>query len=714
MDNSELNKELEKKSQFDLESKRLDAVFLEIKRQVLSSIEKRKKIADYILDLRKKNLEEYKDDEDKIIEYFDHEAFAKEEVFKMMDKKLKQLTVLKESPYFGKVDFKDKFGENTIYIGRFGLNKEGEEEPIVVDWRAPISSVFYAGKLGEVSYEAPMGKVKANVTAKRQFIIKKSKLLGMFDSSLDVKDEILQMVLSKNSGDKLKDIVMTIQAEQDEIIRQPKNKVIVVNGTAGTGKTTIALHRVAYLLYNFRESLQDKVLIIGPNSIFMDYISTVLPSLGEVGVKQTTFVDFALDIINSNEKVVDFKDYMEKVLSNDEKLHKSIIYKGSIDYIEELNSLVEKLDYGYFNIEDVEFYDNIIVSSDEIEEMFNHYFKYMPLFRRNKKVKLIIFSKIKDERDRLVRNIEAKYKEDKGKLAEEELNNELNNLIFKRKNAIRNVIKEVMRVKESLSWLENEDIVDIYRKFNQDSFSNEELIYDDLAPIIYLKIKLEGIKFKQDIRHVVIDEAQDYSPLQFLVIKELTRCKSFTIVGDSNQRLLPIRGETPMLNLQSVFKDLNIEYFSLLKSYRSTQQIMNYANKYIKYNDTLPPIRSGEEVVEKQVHTMDELTDGVINDIIESKYKGYESIAVICKDMQQTLNLGSRIKKKHHITIFNSEDVLYSSGEVIIPSYFAKGLEFDSVILINMQIPHDEGEGRLKYVMATRALHELYVYNLTN
>ncbi|AYD40849.1 ATP-dependent DNA helicase [Clostridium fermenticellae] len=709
MNDSKLNKKI----QFDIENKRLNYVFHEIENQMLEFIEKRKKIAQYILDLRKKNLEEYEDDEDKITEYFDHEAFAKEEAFKIMDRKLRELTILNKTPYFGKANFVDKFGKSTIYIGRFGLNKEGEEEPVIVDWRAPISSIFYAGKLGEISYNAPMGMIKADIISKRQFIIKNSKLVGMFDSSMDVKDEILQMVLSQNAGDKLKDIVMTIQAEQDKIIRQSKNKVVVVNGAAGTGKTTIALHRVAYLLYNFRDKLQDKVLIIGPNSIFMDYISTVLPSLGEVGVRQTTFEDFALDIINLKEKTMNFQDYMEKVLENDKRMRDSIIFKGSLNYIQKLDSLVDKLDYEYFNIEDVKFYDKIIVSEYEIKEMFDNYFKYMPLFRRNKKVKIIIFSKIRDERDRLVRAIEARYKKKKSKMSEEELNNELSNLMFKRKNAIRDVIREVMLIKQKLSWLENEDVVDIYKRFNKDNFSFNELIYDDLAPIIYLKIKLEGIKFKQNIRHVVIDEAQDYSMLQFTVIKELTNCKSFTIVGDSNQRILPVEGEIPMSNLTYVFNGFDMEQFNLLKSYRSTQQIMEYANKFIDYSGEVPFVRNGENVLEKDVLSEDELVDEIISDIKSLKVKGYASIAVICKDIKQTMKLGNRIKSKYHITIFSSEDILYSSGEVIIPSYFAKGLEFDSVILIN-DYSNYKDDKKLKYVMATRALHELHVYNYKN
>ena len=709
MQNNELEKELKKEIELNLENERLEEVTEEIKNQTLSFIDKRKEVAEYIVNLRKKNIEEYRDDEDKVTEYFDHEIFAKEEYFRVLDRKLKELTILKSSPYFGKVSFEDEFDSETIYIGRFGLTKEDEYEPIIVDWRSPISSLFYEGKLGKTTYTAPLGKVEANVLSKRQFIIKKGKLLGMFDSAVDVKDEILQMVLSKSAGDKLKDIVMTIQAEQDSLIRQPRNQAIVVDGVAGSGKTTIALHRVAYLLYNYRNILQDKVLILGPNSIFIDYISTVLPSLGEIGVRQTTFRDFALDIVGID-TIMSFKDYMEEVLSENKEFNDNIIYKNSPEYVKELDKIINRLDYECFKISDVKLYDKVVLENSEIEKMFKEYFKNMPLFRRSKKIKRIVYSKIKDERDIIIREIQKEHENTLKSLSASELKIQQNNLEFVRKTKIRELILEVMRVKRELSWLNNPDVTEIYSKFNK----GEMLTYDDLAPIIYLKIKLEGLKCNSEIKHVVIDEAQDYSAIQFVVIKELTGCKSFTIVGDSNQRIVPVEGQLPMTNLENILLDLDVHHFKLSKSYRSTKEIMDYANKYLKCNKTIPLVRNGVEVVEKQVDNVNELVDKVINNIIQLKEKNYESIAVVCRDLKQTETLGKLIKTKTHIKVLNREDIIYSSGEVILPCYFAKGLEFDSVILIDSDTTLENEDDKLKYVMATRALHELYVYKTSS
>ena len=275
---------------FLAEESKLEEILKIISNEILTYLDRRKNVTKNIVEARKQFLEEYKEDEDEIATYFDHESYVKEEAYRTIDKRLMEFTKLKEVPYFGKVTFKeDEDVPDDIYIGRYGLTLEGDFEPLIVDWRAPIAALFYKGSLGEATYNPPAGEIKADILSRKQIVIKKSELQGVFDSALDVKDEILQMVLTKNSSDKLKDIVMTIQKEQDEIIRCDRKKVVVVNGVAGSGKTTIALHRVSYLLYNFRKELGDKVLIFGPNDIFMDYIAQVLPTLGESNINQTSF-----------------------------------------------------------------------------------------------------------------------------------------------------------------------------------------------------------------------------------------------------------------------------------------------------------------------------------------------------------------------------------------------------------------------------------------
>ncbi|WP_291731574.1 AAA family ATPase [Clostridium sp.] len=691
--------------EFLQEEQNLEYTLNLLSQEILNYIQKRKDVSDYILEYRKKFIEEYRDDEDKVMEYFDHERYVKEEMYRTIDKKLAEFTKLKESPYFGKVNFEDNGYAEQIYVGRYGLTPEGNFDAAIVDWRAPVASLFYKGTLGETSYKSPAGEVLVDILARRQIMIKKGKLEGFFDSDIDVKDDILQMILSSNSGEKLKDIVMTIQKEQDEIIREERMKVVVVNGVAGSGKTTIALHRVAYLLYNFREQLGDKVLILGPNDIFIDYIGEVLPTLGESNVNQQTFAHFVINEIGLNEPVIDFTAYLEEVLKGNEEVINEIKYKAGEGFISVLDKKCEDLENSYFNVQAAKFFDEEVVSIEEINDLFENYYKYMPLFRRSKKIKRIITEKLKDKRDELVRNLNAEVKGKLASLTEEQLVIEQNNIEFQRKIRIREIVRELMIQKENLAkWIDNESIVDIYKEFT----NTENLSYLDLPAILYLMIKLDGKKSSKEIKHIVIDEAQDYSMLQFIVLKELTGCKSYTIVGDSNQRLIKVEEEPAMLKLKSLFGGF-VKNYALNKSYRSTFQIMEYASKLLDENAIVPFVRKGKfDVEEVEVKDEDDLIDTILETLEDYDDENYDNIAIITKDKEELKKIAPELKKFTKLLAFDREDVIYRGGKVIVPSYYAKGLEFDGVIIVNFD---DNTDDLVKYIMATRALHRLKVVN---
>lgn len=676
--------------------------------ETLNYIEKRKAISEYILDYRKKYIEEYRDDEDKLIEYFDHERYIKEESYKAIDRKLSEFVKLKESPYFGKINFVDDGFNEELYIGRYGLTPEGTYDPVIVDWRAPVASLFYKGMLGETSYLSPQGEIPVDILGRRQLMVKKAKLEGYFDSDINIQDEILQMVLSSNSGEKLKDIVNTIQKEQDEIIRADRNKVVVVNGVAGSGKTTIALHRVAYLLYNYRQQLTDKVLILGPNDIFMDYISEVLPNLGETAVKNETFLSFAYKEIGLKEDVKDITSYLEEVLKGNEEVINEIKYKSSKDFIDLLDKKIMEIEESYFKIQPVIFLNEEIVSIEEINELFEKHYKYMPIFRRSQKVKRILFAKIKDIRDEKVREININAKEEKAKLSAEELAIEENNIEFRRRIAIRDVVREVMKSKADIeAWIDNEEVVNIYKEF----MNTEKLSYLDLAGILYLMIKLEGKKADYEIKHIVIDEAQDYNMLQFIVLKELTGCRSYTIVGDSNQRLVKAEEVPAMLRLKDIFGGF-VNLYLLNKSYRSTYQIMEYANKFLDEDVVVPFVRKGEfDVLETTVPKGDteDLMEVIVNLLEDYQEEKYENIAIITKDKEEVNIISPELKKRTNILAFNKSDIVYRGGKVLVPSYYAKGLEFDAVILVDFD---ENTDNLIKYIMSTRALHRLSVIKI--
>ncbi|MFT8348498.1 RNA polymerase recycling motor HelD [Clostridium saccharoperbutylacetonicum] len=716
---------MNKQVDFLQEESKLNEILDTLNKEILKYLEKRKNVTNYILEARKKYIEEYKDDEDQVIDYFDHENYVKEEAYKTIDKRLMEFTKLKESPYFGKVNFKEgaEIPED-IYIGRYGFTLEDNFEPLIVDWRAPIAALFYKGALGKSSFTPPSGEVAVDILSRKQLIIKKGELKGIFDSAVDIKDEILQMVLTENSSDKLKDIVMTIQKEQDEIIREDRNKVIVVNGVAGSGKTTIALHRISYLLYNFRKQFGDKVLIFAPNDIFMDYIAQVLPSLGESNIKQTTFENFARKELGLEyENIKGFSSSVEEVMNGNADAFKQYKYKSSKEFLKLLNFNIHGLDKEYFKIKPVKFKGEDIISIDEIKELFNVYYKDMPLFRRSEKIKRILISKIKDKRDEEVYKLNAEFKEKINSLSEEELASEKNNLEYLRKIKIREIIRAVMNSRDELdTWIKPESVIDIYKRIVNsnlgkeyvekiDDLGNEilddSLGYMDLAGILYLSVKLKGIKMREEIKHIVIDEAQDYSMIQFEIIKEMTGCKSYTIVGDSNQRLINTEDEPAMLHLEDVFNDINAEIkaYELNKSYRSTQEIMEYANAFLEVDKIVPLVRKGEPVIEEDTSNNDEFVNTISSILEDYEDDGYENIAIIFNGKEDLNKFAPVIKEKMSIQSLDSEDITYKGGRVLIPAYLAKGLEFDGVIIVE----ESEIQPLVKYIMCTRALHRLSV-----
>ena len=367
-----------------------------------------------------------------------------------------------------------------------------------------------------------------------------------------------------------------------------------------------------------------------------------------------------------------------------------------------------EIEESYFKIQPVIFLNEEIVSIEEINELFEKHYKYMPIFRRSQKVKRILFAKIKDIRDEKVREININAKEEKAKLSAEELAIEENNIEFRRRIAIRDVVREVMKSKADIeAWIDNEEVVNIYKEF----MNTEKLSYLDLAGILYLMIKLEGKKADYEIKHIVIDEAQDYNMLQFIVLKELTGCRSYTIVGDSNQRLVKAEEVPAMLRLKDIFGGF-VNLYLLNKSYRSTYQIMEYANKFLDEDVVVPFVRKGEfDVLETTVQKGDteDLMEVIVNLLEDYQEEKYENIAIITKDKEEVNIISPELKKRTNILAFNKSDIVYRGGKVLVPSYYAKGLEFDAVILVDFD---ENTDNLIKYIMSTRALHRLSVIKI--
>lgn len=436
----------------------------------------------------------------------------------------------------------------------------------------------------------------------------------------------------------------------------------------------------------------------------MEYISSVLPSLGEVGVNQKTYRDFATELLDITQRdIMKTKEYMDRILKGDNDFIKDVAYKNSDDFVNDLDKLIENVEKNYYELQDVIYNDRIVVLKAEIEEMYSKYYSNMPIFRRIKKIKRIIFSRLKDERNVIVRKVEQDYREAINKLSEDELKLQGTSLDYKRKLKIRESIKALIDVKNRLTWLEEPSIAELYTKIS----SEKPYTMDDLTALLYLSIKFEGLTIDREIKHVVIDEAQDYSKLAFKVIKELTNCKGMTIVGDGNQRLIPLEGEVPFYRLKDFINDIELEHFNLNKSYRSTKEIMEYANEFLEENTIVPLVRSGEPVRKVEAKSEEEFVKKIDAIIKDYKKKEFDSIAVVCRDLDSTEKYGNLLRNNNSLKLIDREDVIYQGGTVIIPSYLAKGLEFDAVIIVEDD-KYTEKD-KFMYVMATRALHELAV-----
>lgn len=676
----------------EFEKSRLCEVLKLLDLEINKLIDERKSLSDQIVDIRKQDVEEFKFDEDKLIEYFDHARYAYEESFSFIDRKIKEANILKESPYFGKVFFvEEDFLPENFYIGRFGLILKNDDMPLIVDWRAPICSLFYSSKLGENSYLAPNKKeIFVDVTSKLQFVIKKSKMIGMFDSEIEIKDEILKVALSQNTSAKLKDIISTIQEEQDKIIRFKREESCIIDGVAGSGKTTIALHRVAYLLYTYRELLKDKVIILGPNKIFMDYIKDVLPSLGEAGIIQQTFFEFVRDIIYIPRMMM-FSDYMEKILK-DERFKEIIIYKNSGKFKDDLDNFLNEFERSNFSFNDVVLRDEIIMTKDELKDLYFNHFSYLPISRRIMRIKRTLFPKIREKRNFIWKKIKEELNLSKKDYLDVEFE-------FKVKEEFNNLLNDTIDLKKSLLYLNTGNIVEIYRKFNY--FNDyDDLTNEDLTAICYILLFLKGNTYIDGYLHVVIDEAQDYSSLQFKVIKELTKCTSMTVVGDSFQKIVPPYYEASMNKLQG-------EHFNLNKSYRSTSKITDFASKFILKKVEVPVIREGDNVFEDVLENVEEVVEKSIRIIENYREKGLEFIAVICKDRRSLYRIKDPMRKRMFLNVIEDEKNIYKGGVVLITSYLSKGMEFDGVIYIDDL--EEEGMHNLRYIICTRALHNLSI-----
>ena len=681
-------------------------------------------------------------------------------------------------PYFARVDFTES-GKNNLqklYIGKMTLFDKRGAAMLIIDWRAPVSTLYYEGRIGEAEYDCPDGIINGIISLKRQFVIENASLEDVMDIDITTNDAFLQAALGASKDNRLHDIVTTIQAEQNRIIRADMFRPLIVQGAAGSGKTTIALHRVAYLLYNYEKSVKPKnIMIIAPSKFFLSYISGVLPELGVENVVQTTYEDFALSIIGHKLRIKPAIQTLADWIDN----HMPVGLGADPDGTNDSEASVEadwnfvaklKSSYEFYDVFDVYFKwieksalpktafvieGFEIIPHDTIAKMFFVDYAYLPLSVRLREIKKSFSNILRKDKKRIVESLHAKYEakhlaiikkmpdgdERRAKIIA--LLAERDKLIEKFLNRCKTAIPAYLKqfkIHSALAYytgligngnLFNYIAKGIMAPGECEKISRHTLAVigsgrvesEDLAPLMYLHFRVHGLEDPLEIKHIVIDEAQDFSIFQFRVLRLILGTGSFSILGDLHQGIYSYKSlgkweeitKSPNRNRRIIFERPQI--MALEQSYRTTVEIMEAANIVIGKLAlpgvplAKPVIRHGSPVEIYQISSISEIASAVAIKIQEYASLGYRSIAIICKTSDEAKRFQKLLPAG--IQLVTGAETDFEQGVKLIPSYHVKGLEFDAVCIANASKEQycNELDIKLLYIAMTRALHALVIYS---
>lgn len=623
---------------------------------------------------------------------------------------IRRLENIIEHPYFARIDFQFEEEESPeeIYIGRSSLSKKTSREILVYDWRSPIASVFYRFMTGPACYDAAGGRIDGNVTLKRQYEIKNQKLQYYFDTDRNISDEFLRQLLSKNTSPKMKAVVETIQKEQDTVIRDMGSDLLMVQGIAGSGKTSIALHRAAYLMYQGLQQAKlssDNILIISPNNTFEQYISDVLPELGEEDIHSIVFDDL-LKTLLQGKKLQSKNEFLEQAITNNsykELVKTSMEFKTSKAFQEILDQFVLEIPTVWMKFGDISYRGKQVITGEELQAWILRR-PDVPLGVRLGQVEDYclerIFGTAKKRGDGEARR---QVKEQIQKLCRIDVV-DLYGKLFLEGNFLKDWTENWLKDAKTRQTVEN------IAEYTRENLQSGRLYYDDAIAAAYLYLKLYGTGEYRNIRQVVIDEAQDYYPLQYVIFRILFPNGKFTILGDIHQTL----GKNETLSLyeyiQEILEKKKSTLVTLNKSFRCTNEILKFSQQFLERElDVESFNRSGDqpEIVSADSH--EELLEKIIQEVSVCREKGLETICLICKTQKNAARLYEDLKSKITVQLRTDQNPESLKGTFLMPVCLAKGLEFDAVIVCDgdAETYSDPDDKNLLYVECTRALHRL-------
>ena len=758
-------------SDLQQEQKRVDSVMETIHEEINRLEEETTRRKNEVTHIRKHFWDEIKVNTDSFDDYLEtiiglrQEAQAlsvSQSTHRHASKRLSTLRRMQAVPYFGRICFLEEGNsiQEQIYIGISSLSDTSGENFLIYDWRAPVSSVYYDYQPGYAKYETPGGTIEGMLEQKWQYLIRGGVLQSMFDTSLTIGDEILQQVLGKGTDKRMHSIVATIQQEQNRIIRHDHGRLLIVHGAAGSGKTSAALQRIAYLLYKYRDRLNaDQIILFSPNTMFSHYVSNVLPELGEESMQQVTFQEYLDHRLSKMFQVENPYEQLEYVLTaaNTPSYRSrlaSIRFKASSRFFEAIGSYRQSLELSGMLFKGITFRGKPILTAQQIAERFYSHDTSLRFHNRLENLKDWLMKEI-NEVQRVERSkpwvqdeIELLSNEDyhkahvylaekrgfkKEDIADYEMEPEALAILIvhqklkplrKRVRAFRFVdfkgmykqlFADPLKIKY---WIEDETPASSSAicQLTLEMLDEDKLFYEDATPFLLLKELILGFQSNSSIKHIVVDEAQDYSPFQFEFLKRLFPAARMTVLGDFNQAIFAqTRENVDFSTLTSLYGPDETELINIARSYRSTKPIIEFTRRLVPNGERIIPFeRDGERPVLTQLVDHTELHRCIASKVATLRNLGFNSIAIICKSAEESKSAYESLSSIDEIKLLKSNSIEYEQGVVVIPSYLSKGIEFDAVIIYDAseEVYGDESLRRVFYTACTRAMHDLQLYSV--